>query len=70
LKEGEWYEFHVMAENAIGTSPALDTGGKAFVAKNPYDAPGAPDPPLIHEHDRDHITITVSILGLLFWRGR
>ena len=59
LKEGERYEFRVMAENAIGTSPALDTGGLAFLAKNPYDAPGAPPPPLVKEHDRDHITVSV-----------
>jgi len=60
LKEGERYEFRVMAENAIGTSPALDTGGLAFLAKNPYDAPGAPPPPGIKEHDRDHITVEIK----------
>ena len=59
LKEGERYEFRVMAENAIGASPPLDTGGLAFLAKNPYDAPGAPPPPGVQEHDRDHITVSV-----------
>ncbi|XP_055331451.1 twitchin-like isoform X3 [Paramacrobiotus metropolitanus] len=56
LKEGEEYEFRVMAENPMGTSEPLMTT-KPIVAKDPYSPPGSPGQPEAVETDRDHITI-------------
>ncbi|GAU87381.1 hypothetical protein RvY_00244-2 [Ramazzottius varieornatus] len=56
LKEGEEYEFRVMAENSMGTSEPLLTT-KPIVAKDPYSPPGEPGQPEAVDTDRDHITI-------------
>jgi Fibronectin type III domain len=56
LKEGEEYEFRVMAENTMGTSEPLMTT-KPIIAKDPFSPPGEPGQPEAVETDRDHITI-------------
>lgn len=59
LKEGEEYEFRVMAENTMGTSEPLLTTSPV-VAKDPYSPPGSPGQPEAVDSDRDHITIQWS----------
>ena len=41
LKEGHEYDFRVIAENQNGEGEPLETS-EATLAKNPFDAPGAP----------------------------
>ena len=45
LQEGKEYKFRVRAVNAHGESLPLDTD-EAIVAKNPFDPPAKPDPPI------------------------
>lgn len=56
LKEGQSYEFRVMAENAIGISEPIEVEAPV-VAKNPYDIPGVTSTPIVVNRDRKHIEL-------------
>ncbi|XP_033116214.1 twitchin-like [Anneissia japonica] len=56
LDEGTEYEFRVKAENSFGESEPLKT--ESVVAKNPFDAPGAPGTPVAKDTDKTAITIS------------
>ena len=45
LQEGKPYKFRVRAVNALGESLPLDTE-QEIIAKNPFDPPSKPDPPI------------------------
>ena len=45
LNEGKEYKFRVRAVNAYGESLPLDTD-ESIIAKNPFDPPAKPDPPV------------------------
>ncbi|KAF0296563.1 Twitchin [Amphibalanus amphitrite] len=56
LLEGKQYQFRVKAINEEGTSEPLDTD-HATLAKNPYDIPGSPSVPEIHDWDVDRVDL-------------
>ncbi|XP_070535071.1 twitchin-like [Ptychodera flava] len=55
LVEGKEYEFRVRAENQYGASKPLT--GENVVAKNPFDAPGAPGEPKATDTNATSVTL-------------
>ena len=56
LEPGKEYKFRVKAVNAEGESQPLETL-QPTLAKNPYDAPGAPGAPEMTNYDKDHVDL-------------
>ncbi|XP_074598807.1 projectin protein bent isoform X2 [Brevipalpus obovatus] len=56
LEPGKEYKFRVKAINAEGESAPLETE-QGTLAKNPYDAPGAPGTPQVTDVDRNHVDL-------------
>jgi titin len=48
LIEGSDCEYRVLAENKAGQSKPSETTGR-FIAKNPFEEPGKPEPPVVDE---------------------
>ncbi|KAA3682313.1 uncharacterized protein DEA37_0008978 [Paragonimus westermani] len=56
LEEGQPYKFRVAAVSSVGVSEPLETEMEV-IAKNPFEKPGAPEKPVIVDHDRNRIDI-------------
>lgn len=56
LEPGKEYKFRVRAVNAEGESEPLETA-QGTVAKNPYEAPGAPGNPQVTDVDKNHVEL-------------
>ncbi|KAF8572507.1 hypothetical protein P879_00960 [Paragonimus westermani] len=56
LEEGQPYKFRVAAVSSVGVSEPLETEMEV-IAKNPFEKPGAPEKPVIVDHDRNQIDI-------------
>uniref|UniRef100_A0A1I8G362 Ig-like domain-containing protein n=1 Tax=Macrostomum lignano TaxID=282301 RepID=A0A1I8G362_9PLAT len=57
LVEGKRYRFRVKAVNRFGVSEPLETSGGAILAKNPFDAPDAPEHLTIEKYDRFQVSL-------------
>ncbi|UYV65935.1 unc-22 [Cordylochernes scorpioides] len=56
LDPGQEVKFRVRAVNPEGESDPLEAE-KPIVAKNPFDAPGAPEAPQVRDWDKDHVDL-------------